>query len=299
MLALGHGGDPQPRVLQHRGGVLLPRGQLFLSLLEPFDQRGDIAFVLRQARFSAIHHRFGKPQASRDRNAVRAAGDSFDEAIRWGKRDRVELKRRIHDPTHLPGQLLERAEVPHGVIAPFQQSNAALQTQVSDLLHPTPTIIPDPVTIIQDVRALARLETIQYSVEKVITAEIGQGNFGFLFGDRLLFVAHGVVIAGIDMDKLQPGDMQMVNGVLNVRLPPAEIFIANLNNDKSYVYDRNTGLLTKGDQNLETTARQAAEDEIKKAAVEDGILNQAQINAESYLSKFFGALGFPNPVFVK
>jgi hypothetical protein len=186
-----------------------------------------------------------------------------------------------------------------GVVAPFRESNAALQTQVADLLHPTPTIIPDPVTIITDVHALARLETIQYSVEKVITAEIGQGNFGFLFGDKLLFVAHGFVIAGIDMEKLQAGDMQMVNGVLNVRLPPAEVFVATLNNEKSYVYDRETGLLTQGDQNLESTARQAAESEILKAALEDGILNLAQQNAETYLSKFFGALGFPNPVFVK
>ena len=187
----------------------------------------------------------------------------------------------------------------NGVVEPFQQSNSALQTQVADLLHPTPTIIPDPVTIIQDIKALARLETIQYTVEKVITAEIGQGNFGFLFGDKLLFVAHGYVIAGIDMDKLQPGDMQMVNGVLNVRLPPAEIFVATLDNQKSYVYNRDTGLLTHGDLNLETTARQAAENEIRKAAVEDGILNLAQQNAETYLSKFFGALGFPNPVFLR
>src|SRR5262245_33069189 len=90
------------------------------------------------------------------------------------------------------------------VLAPVKQSNAALQTQVADLLHPTPTIIPDPVTIISDVHALARLETIQYSVEKVITAETGQGSMAFLFQDKLLLVAHGTVIAGIDMDKLQP-----------------------------------------------------------------------------------------------
>jgi hypothetical protein len=186
----------------------------------------------------------------------------------------------------------------NGVVAPFQQSNAALQTQVADLLHPTPTIIPDPVTIISEIHALARLETIQYTVEKVITAEIGQGNFGFLFGDKLLFVAHGFVIAGIDMEKLQPGDMQMVNGVLNVRLPPAEIFVSTLDNEKSHVYDRQTGLLTQGDQNLESTARAAAEEEIKKAAIEDGILKLAQQNAETFLFKFFGALGFPNPVFV-
>ena len=185
------------------------------------------------------------------------------------------------------------------VIAPFKESNAALQTQVADLMHPTPTIIPDPVTIISDVHALARLETIHYSVEKVITAETGQGNLAFLFQDKLLLVAHGVVIAGIDLSKLQPEDMKMVNGVLNVRLPKAEIFIAALDNSKTYVYARDTGILTKQTKDLESLARQSAEEEIKKAALEDGILDSAQLNAEVYLTKFFGALGFPNPVFIK
>jgi hypothetical protein len=186
--------------------------------------------------------------------------------------------------------------------APFQQvnqANQALQTQVSNLLNPTPTIIPDPVTYINEVRALARLETIQYSIEKVVTGETGQGTLGFIMGDKLLFVAHGTVIAGIDMSKLNPEDMRFENGVLTVRLPPAEVFIATLDNEKSYVYDRDTGILAKPDVNLETLVRQRAEEEILKAAIEDGILDQAQINAEAYLFKFFAALGFPNTIFVE
>ena len=182
-------------------------------------------------------------------------------------------------------------------VAPFTEANSSLQTQVADLMHPTPTVIPDPATYITQVQALARLETIQYSIEKVITAQIGQGTFGFLFGDKLLFVAHGTVIAGIDMGKMNAGDMQLNNGTLHVRLPASEIFIATLDNDKSYVYDRQTGALTRGDTNLETTARQAAEQEIRKAAEEDGILGQAQKNAVAFLSKFFTALGYPNATF--
>ncbi|MBI2331902.1 MAG: DUF4230 domain-containing protein [Chloroflexi bacterium] len=183
---------------------------------------------------------------------------------------------------------------------PFEQvnqANQALQTQVSQLVNPTPTIIPDPVTYINEVRALARLETIQYSVEKVITAEVGQGTFGFAFGDKLLFVAHGIVIAGIDMEKLQPEDLRFDGTVLYVRLPPTEIFIATLDNEKSYVYDRETGLLTKGQVDLETLARQTAEDEIRKAALEDGILLQGEKNAEAYLIKFFNALGYKTVIF--
>jgi Protein of unknown function (DUF4230) len=185
--------------------------------------------------------------------------------------------------------------------APFQQvnqANEALQTQVSNLLHPTPTIIPDPVTYINEVRALARLETIQYSIEKVITGETGGGTFQALFGDKILFVGHGTVIAGIDMEKLQPEHMHFENGVLTVKLPPAEIFIATLDNEKSYVYDRETGILAKPDVNLETLVRQRAEEEIRKAALEDGILEQAQANAEAYLFKFFAALGYPNTIFI-
>jgi len=191
-------------------------------------------------------------------------------------------------------------EAAQAASAPFQQvqqANEALQTQVADLLHPTPTIIPDPVTYINEVRALARLETIQYSIEKVITAEVSQGTFDFLFGDRLLFVAHGVVIAGIDMEKITPDQMRLENGVLYVTLPPAEIFIATLDNQKSYVYDRETGILNKSVQDLETLARQTAEDEIRKAALEDGILQQAQTNAENYLFRFFQALGYENVIF--
>ncbi len=191
----------------------------------------------------------------------------------------------------------ESAQATSAPFQQFKQESEAMQTQVSQLLHPTPTIIPDPVTYINEVRALARLETIQYSVEKVITAEERQGFFGVLVGDKILFVAHGTVIAGIDMEKIEPEDMRFDNGVLYVRLPPAEIFIATLDNQKSYVYDRNTGILTRGDVNLETAARQAAEQEIRKAALDDGILDQAQTNAEAYLLKFFNALGYQSVLF--
>ncbi|MBI5934166.1 MAG: DUF4230 domain-containing protein [Chloroflexi bacterium] len=193
----------------------------------------------------------------------------------------------------------ETAANANSALQPLSEANQSMQTQVAQLLNPTPTIIPDPVTYITEIRSLARLETIQYSIEKVITAEMGQGSFGFLFGDKLLFVAHGYVIAGIDMAKIEPQHMRYEGGVLYVTLPPAEVFVATLNNEKSYVYDRDTGIFTKGINDLETLARQSAEQEILKAAMEDGILNQAQVNAEAFLIRFFAALGFPNTIFVK
>jgi hypothetical protein len=184
-------------------------------------------------------------------------------------------------------------------IQPVSDFTTSLGTEVARILNPTPTVIPDPITIVNQVRSLARLETIEYTLEKVITAETRQDIFAPLFGDRLLFVAHGNVIAGVDLAKMRPDDMWLEDGVLVVRLPQAEVFVATLDNDASYVYDRETGLLTKGEINLETLARQTAEDEIEKAALEDGILDQAQTNAEVFLQQFLFSLGFDQIEFVE
>jgi hypothetical protein len=182
-------------------------------------------------------------------------------------------------------------------VTPLQDVNNAVSTQVSKLLEPTPTIIPDPVTIIREVQSLARLETIQYTVEKVITAEINQGVFAPFVGDKLLLVAHGYVIAGIDLSKLTQEDLRMKDDVLYVDLPEAEVFVATLDNDKTYVYDRETGLLRNSDLNLETEARQAAENAILEGAIEDGILIYAEQNAEIYIERLLNTLGFLRVVF--
>jgi hypothetical protein len=184
-------------------------------------------------------------------------------------------------------------------VRPLSDLTGELGTQVAKVLHPTPTILPDPVTIVHEVRSLARLETIQYTVEKVVTADTGQEFLKVLFGDRLLLVAHGFVIAGVDLAQIGPEDLWVEGGVLYVQLPEAEIFVATLDNEKSYIYDRQVGFLRRGDVDLETAARRVAEEEIEKGAIEDGILEQAKLNAENFLSRMLMQLGFPEVIFVE
>jgi hypothetical protein len=185
------------------------------------------------------------------------------------------------------------------ITQPINEIRGDISTQVASIFHSTPTVLPDPVTIVREIRALSRLETIQYTIEKVITAETGQGALGFLFGDRILFVAHGIVIAGVDLSKLEPDDVWVdEGGRVYIRLPEAEIFVATLDNENSYVYDRQRGFLTAGDINLETTARQVAEEVILEAALEDGILEQARINAESVIYRLLRSLNYIDVIFV-
>jgi hypothetical protein len=178
------------------------------------------------------------------------------------------------------------------VTKPLAQAEQALQEQFQQILNPTPTVVPDPVTIIREVRGLSRLETAAYTVEKIITAESQQGPFAFLFGDRLIFVAHGQVIAGVDLSRLEATDIVVYGeGGVDIVLPEAEVFVAALDSEQSYVFHRDTGVIgMKAD--LETAARRAAEEEILQAALEDGILDMAQSNAESYVRHLILTLGF-------
>lgn len=176
---------------------------------------------------------------------------------------------------------------------------AEVVQQVEDMINPTPTITIDPVTIIKQVQALSRLETASYTIEKVITAQAGGEDVfsALLFGDRLLLVAQGQVIAGVDLGRLSENDIRIVGTTAYITIPAAEIFVATLDNENTYVYDRQTGLL--GQQvDLETQARQEAEQAILEAALEDGILAMAQQNAEAYVRGLILVLGPEEVVFI-
>ena len=182
-------------------------------------------------------------------------------------------------------------------VAPWEQANNAMQTQVSDLMHPTPTVIPDPITYINQIQALARLETVRYSAEQVVEVEENQGTFGFLFGTKIYCEVHGAVIAGIDMSKLQPGDLQLQDGVLTVKLPPPQTFDVPIDESKTQILDPQNGLLTQPDLNEVPLCLQGAQQKILQAAIDDGILDQAEKNAQVYLTGFFSMLGYTKTVF--
>lgn len=168
------------------------------------------------------------------------------------------------------------------------------------VLPVTPEILPNPTTIIREIRDLQRLETASFEFEKVITAETKQDLLWGLLGESVVFVANGKVFAGVDFAKMSEADLQVYDPVtVYVHLPEAEIFsdIPVLDNERSYVADRDTGLLTRADPDLETQVRQEAEKAIREAANESEILERADNNARQYMIAFLSGLGFENIIF--
>jgi hypothetical protein len=151
----------------------------------------------------------------------------------------------------------------------------------------------DRAAVIKQVQSLSRLETASFSIDKIIEASTDYGQLKqFLFGDKLLLVAHGKVVAGFDLSKTKPEDFKGFGSRISINLPAPEIFSTIIDNSQTQVFDRSTGILSKGELNLEAKARQQAETSIHQAACDGGILDEATKNVKQQLELIFKSSGF-------
>ena len=151
----------------------------------------------------------------------------------------------------------------------------------------------DQPTVVRQIQQLQRLETVRYSMEKIISGERDNPYLPkFLVSDRLLLVVHGEVIAGVDLTKIAPSDVSIHGRSVTIRLPQSEILVVRLDNSKTRVYSRDTGLFSTPDPNLESEVREEAERQLQRAALQDGALESAGENARTALAVILKGLGF-------
>jgi hypothetical protein len=148
-------------------------------------------------------------------------------------------------------------------------------------------------TVVRQIQQLQRLETVRYTMDKIIGG--GKDNPylpKFLVGDRLLLLVHGEVIAGVDLAKVQPGDITVSGRDISIRLPASEVFTTRIDNARTRVYSRDTGLFSSADPNLETEVRQEGERQLQQSALQDGILKAADENARHTITSMLHGFGF-------
>jgi uncharacterized protein DUF4230 len=148
-------------------------------------------------------------------------------------------------------------------------------------------------TVVRQIQQLQRLETVSYTMDKIMSGERNNAYLPkFLAGDRLLLVVHGDVIAGVDLAKVQPADVSVRGRTISLQIPAAEIFTTRIDNARTRVYSRDTGLFSTPDPNLESEVREEAERQLQQAALQDGVLKTADQNARTTLSRMLTGLGF-------
>ena len=157
----------------------------------------------------------------------------------------------------------------------------------------TLTIDVSQPTVVDRIQRLQRLETVVYTMDKIVTGARENPIFpDFLAGDRLLMLVHGEVVGGIDFSNLKPGDVKVDGKQIHLHLPAPQIFSTRIDSVKTRVYSRQTGLLVPSDPNLETQVRQEAELQLRQAAMAEGILRNAQQNGMSTITSLLQGLGF-------
>ena len=156
----------------------------------------------------------------------------------------------------------------------------------------TLTIDVSQPVVVDRIQRLQRLETVVYTMDKVVTGAKQNVLPDFLTGDRILMTVHGEVVAGIDFSNLKNNDVTVNGKSVHLRLPAPQVFTTRLDSAKTRVYSRQTGLLVPTDPNLETEVRQEAERQLLEAAMADGILRTAQLNAASTIRSLLQGLGF-------
>ena len=149
--------------------------------------------------------------------------------------------------------------------------------------------------IVQQVQTLSELVTVKYVMEKVVIQDDPpQNTIRRFFPDdtRVILVAHGIVKAGVDLSKMQPGDVRLSGKQVTLALPKAQITDAYLDELQTKVVEHNTSYFRDFNKDLEQTARLNAVEDIRRAARTSGILKDADDRARAQLKYFFSQLGF-------
>lgn len=152
--------------------------------------------------------------------------------------------------------------------------------------------------VVTEIQKLNRLNSVAFSVDTVISSE-KQGNWYKLWQDsqKGLFVAHGRVLAGVDLSKLgaenvvvsykkdAAAEKETIH--IHVELPKTEVFEVYLDNIQ--VYDWKTGLfgLVDNDPEILNQAQVQGKLEVLKKACDGGVLEMAQKNAKEQVAGLF------------
>jgi uncharacterized Ntn-hydrolase superfamily protein len=153
----------------------------------------------------------------------------------------------------------------------------------------------DAPAVVTQVQRLNQLATIKYTVQKVVALEEQKYPVGT---ERILLILQADVTAGVDLAGLQPGHVTVErNGNVVIRLPQARILNVAVDDTQTRVWDRNKTWWTPWvpySKDLEQRARIEGLATVRTAALEAGILGQAQRNAEDAIRGLLTLAGVPS-----
>ncbi|MCX7887020.1 MAG: DUF4230 domain-containing protein, partial [Verrucomicrobiae bacterium] len=135
----------------------------------------------------------------------------------------------------------------------------------------------DTAAVLKEIQALQELATVRFTLQKVIGLEEQKIPFG---SENVMMVVLAHVKAGVDLKALTPQDVLTTDQKeITLRLPPAKLLDIYIDDRQTKVYQRSKTWWTPWVPNnpmLEQQARQAALESVQLAALQSGILTNAE-----------------------
>jgi hypothetical protein len=161
-----------------------------------------------------------------------------------------------------------------------------------------PRIDTSRPTVVRQIQQLQRLETVVFGMDKIVSGGWESRYLPtFLAGERLLLIVYGEATAGVDLGRVDAASVIVSGQTIRMKIPDAEVFATRVDNDRTRVYSRTTGLFTRVDPDLESDVRREAERQVRQAALDSGLLRVAAANARTTMTSFLRGLGFEHPEF--
>jgi len=152
--------------------------------------------------------------------------------------------------------------------------------------------VVDAPAVVKEIQQLSELVTVKYSIQKVIGLKEEKVPFG---SEQVLLMVQADVLGGVDLATLSTNDVQIgTDNVITARLPPPRVMHVYVDEKQTRVWDRSKTWWTPWapyDPELEQKARLAALEAVQAAALEMGILSNAQENAEKTVRGFLRTMG--------
>ena len=167
---------------------------------------------------------------------------------------------------------------------------------VVEVFEPEPYVDIGPV-VVRSVRNLAELTTVEVVEYTIVEQGTDEGWLEWARGDSLRLIAVANIGAGVDLAAISVDSFSVSeDGVVEVILPPAEVQYVEVDSEATQILDREKGLFTKGDPQLETDARRIAETVLVENATGEGILTKAEENATTVMTNFLTGLGYEDVI---
>lgn len=133
--------------------------------------------------------------------------------------------------------------------------------------------------VLEEITAMGKLELVKYNFKDVVEHKEVKD---WLPDPKAVLIVSGEAIGCIDLTRVQTSDIVDSGDTLIVYLPKAELCVYKINHEQSKVYDVQYAFMDQA--RLVNDAFAAAEKQIEKSALQMGILEQTEANAEKILS---------------